>query len=89
MAESFAELLKLPDDELMEWYDRVAAHTVVGTAHYMNVLVWRHNDRQAKEMILLTTQMRRLTIIFTVAAIFSVALSIAMLTVMLLDFLKP
>ena len=89
MAESFAELLKLPDDELMERYDRVAEHTSVGTAHYMNILVWRHNDRQAKAMIRLTTQIRWLTIVFTVAAIFAVGLSIAMLTVMLLEFLKP
>ena len=82
MSESFEELQTLCDDELIRRHDRAAKHTQVGTQHYLDVLNWRHQDRQTEAMLGYTRRIKWMTIAITAATAINLGVAIAMLVVM-------
>jgi hypothetical protein len=74
MAEKFAEFRKLSENELIRRYDEMASNTQIGLAFLRDEIAHREADRQYNQMLLLTKQMRNLTIVVTVLTIINVIL---------------
>ena len=84
MAESFALIQDLPDDELIRRHDRIAPTAQVGTQHYLNLLNWRHQDRQTEAMLGYTRRIKWMTIAITAATAINLGIAIGMLVVMII-----
>ena len=83
MAETFAELRALPDEELIRLHDHHAKSVQVATKHYLEELARREQDRATQTMLKLTQevhsftkQMRNMTIAILLATLVSIAVSI-------------
>ena len=80
MAQSYAELRRMTDDELIRKYDETAKQTMIGLDFLRNEVVRRESERATRQMLALTRQMRNLTLVITgltVANVVAVALSLA------------
>ena len=74
MAETIAKLRELSESELIRLHDERAAHTQVGTAHYLAELSRRDQQQANDEMLRHTRSMTRMTIVITIATIISTIL---------------
>ncbi len=69
MAETIAQLRELSDDNLIQQHDVLAKSTVVGTAHYLDELHRRDQQKTSEEMLEYTRAMDRMTKRITLLAV--------------------
>ena len=63
---SFSELKDMSDETLVERYNKIGEHTVVGTQFSLDELMRREQRRQTDQMLSFTKQMKNLTILIAV-----------------------
>lgn len=71
---SFSELKAMSDKTLIERYDGIGKHTVVGTQFYLDELMRREQRRQSDQMLGFTKQMRNMTTLIFVLTLVNAAL---------------
>ena len=89
MTESFVELRKLSEEELVRRHDQLAGSTSVGINHYLAELNWRHQDRQTESMLGLTHDiscMTRWIVVMTVVNVFAATVLLAVSVLQLLSW---
>lgn len=62
--------------ELEKHHDEQAQHTVVGTQYYLDKLGRREQDKLNHEMLQLTRDMHRMTVVMTRATLLALALAV-------------
>lgn len=73
MAETYAKLRKLTDEELICKYDELAKRTQVGLNFLLDELARREAKKQHQRILKLTKQMRNLTIVIAILTAVNVA----------------
>lgn len=73
---AYADLGSRSDDEIIQLYDDVMAHTSVGVAFYRDELVRREVARSAAELVRLTRELRILTVAIAGATIVALAIAV-------------
>ena len=76
MSYKIMELRKLTDTEIIELYDKAAAHTVVGLNYYTEELNRRSNERTNKTMVKCTILITIMTAVMLVATLVNVLIAI-------------
>ena len=73
--ESNAKLQGMTDEQIIEVYDREAAHHNPAPDTYLQILATRAQDRQTKAMLKYTRWITVMTIVMTLATILNVWIS--------------
>lgn len=81
MAAPIKELKSLSVEELERLHDEQAQRTVVGTQYYLDELGRREQDKLNQEMLQLTRDMHRMTVVMTNATRVALALAVLSLIV--------
>jgi hypothetical protein len=76
MVRTIAELRQTSDEDLIAEHDRVAVHTSVGTAYYMDELERRSRDRATRAAQTLAQRAFWMTVASTVLALVAVVTSV-------------
>jgi hypothetical protein len=61
MAHSYAELRRMPKEDLVQEYDRLAGSTQVGLNFYLEEIARREVEEQSQRMLTMTEAMRSMT----------------------------
>lgn len=69
MSEPLKELRQLSDEELIKRHDKEASRTEVGINHYLTELARRDQDRATLAMLEYTRQIKRMTLVMTIATV--------------------
>ena len=76
MSYKIMELRKLTDTEIIELYDKAAAHTAVGLNYYAEELNRRSNEKTNKTMVKCTMLITIMTAVMLVATLINVLIAI-------------
>lgn len=79
MAPKLADLRAKTDEEVVAIYDDVAKHTGVGLQFYLDELVRRETERTNQRLVILTDQIRLLTLATTAASIIALTIAVVAL----------
>lgn len=76
MSETFSELRRLSDDEVIDRHDQSAQHTMVGVSHHLQELARREAANQLAAMTRLTERIYRLTALVAAATVVNDAVAV-------------
>jgi hypothetical protein len=68
----YHDLAKITDEELIELYDEVAKHTVVGISYYMEEIMRRRADKSDKLMLKYTKWITLMTAVIFILTVVNV-----------------
>jgi len=76
---SYQQLRNLPDEDLIAFHDQTAMNTSVGVTYALDELARREAQRQTKELIAYTNQIRWFTIAVAIFTVINVVVAVALL----------
>ncbi|EOX1767270.1 hypothetical protein ACPDME_003489 [Vibrio cholerae] len=74
MIPTYEELKGLSREEIIERYNQIGKHTVVGTQFYLDELIRRQNEEQTNAMLKINKRMQYMTVLITILTIANVVL---------------
>ena len=76
MAETYQELQKFSEDELIQLHNRQTKGTEFLDDYYLRVLNWRLQERQTNQIKWMTVFITALTVVVTVATVVNVVIAV-------------
>ncbi len=76
-AYTIEQLRTLTAEQLISEHDRLAPQTQLGINYYLNEIARRELDRQSRDMLRYTNQVKWMTVIITVATLMNLVVAIA------------